>query len=133
MCEQGQRRQGVLSQFSRFLAPMGGLLLYKFCETSPPYPLMIALNTFDSSTHTHLVNSYSQCCGGSVQLTSQNVEIIGRRGAVSDNHVDVRKLLDGEFFFQRGEVFGIISAELQESLWPGRRVLWSHAFHAVRK
>jgi hypothetical protein len=70
---------------------------------------------------------------GQGNLSSQDVEIVGRIGAVSNNHVDVAQLLDSKLILLRWEVFRIVRAELQESFRLGRAVLGTHTLHAVRQ
>ena len=70
---------------------------------------------------------------GQTDLSSQDVEIVGRCGAVGNDHVDVAQLFDGELFFHRREVLGVVGAKLQKPFRTRRGVLRTHAFHAVRQ
>ena len=66
-------------------------------------------------------------------LSAQDVEVICGSGTIGNDHVDVGQLFDGEFVFQRWEIFGIIGAKLEETFGSGRRVFGAHTFHTVRK
>lgn len=70
---------------------------------------------------------------GQRDLSTQNVEQIGWRCAVGNDPVDVVELADGKFFGFGWEVVGIVGAHLQEAFDATRRMLRSHAFHAVRQ
>ena len=66
-------------------------------------------------------------------LSAQDVEVICGSGTIGDDHVDVGQLLNGEFVFQRWEIFGVIGAKLEETFRSGRGVFGTHTFHAVGK
>lgn len=89
---------------------------------------------------------------GQGSLPSENMEIVCRVGADSHDHVDVYQLLDSKLFLFRWKVLRIITkyfkftaslsntttlsslcipGHLQESLRPGRAVLWPHPLHPM--
>ena len=55
---------------------------------------------------------------GQLDLSPEHVSIVGRGGAVRHNHVDRAELLHGKLFVLRWEVFGVITAQLEEPLRP---------------
>ena len=61
---------------------------------------------------------YQRLPEGQLDLPPQHVSVVGGCGAVGDDHVDRAQLLHCELLVLRWEVFGIIAAQLQESLGP---------------
>ena len=70
---------------------------------------------------------------GKGNLPSQEVEVVGRGGAVGHDHVDVRQLLHGKLRLLRGEILWVIRGHLQEALWLSAAVLRAHALHTMRE
>lgn len=68
---------------------------------------------------------------GQSDLAAQDVIVVGGRRAVGHDPVDVVQLPSAKLIGLRGEVVGIVAAHLQEALDAARRVLGSHALHAV--
>ena len=64
-------------------------------------------------------------------LAPQQMEVVAGGGAVRHDPVDVVQLPDGKLLRLGREVVGIVRAHLQEPLDAGRRMLRTHALHAV--
>ena len=63
---------------------------------------------------------------GQGDLSAENVAVVGRVGAVGNDHVDVAELLDGEIVLLGREVLWVVGAQLEETLRTGGAVLRTH-------